>query len=491
MAGIRVGTVKMIEKNFLFNDQSRFFKYNHKDENDSSSSQSISYSESLPSRESSVDLTPDVRIISMLKKKHECVQELTERLRKFDHFSCFFALSGLLFSIISCELGEEQYELIQILRMLCVVCTVNLGFCIFMSWKVYYCINREKKIGIVEGCTKTFRSNWTGKVMVFEIMFYAIQPLPFADYTFKAYQLNGLLTIRLSEILTSFMLLRVFICLKLFRHHSKWTNEHSSAVCDLYAAKATELYALKALLIEKPVELLVPLLLLSTIILSLALRIYERNFESDSVAQDYSYIWNAMWLILLTMTTAGFGDFYPKTHPGRFIAALSAYWGIFLFSIIILTLTNFSHLNPAQQRSFNLIKRLQLRKQSKSFACAYIISMLETLISNSKSKVPSKSNIRNLIKIKSNFKDFKKFQRFYIQVEKTPGELLRIINEKLRIEIENLENKIREAKDLHSQLENIVYSQDNSIELLKEAKKYVREILISPGKHEVIKVEDL
>lgn len=491
MAGMRVGTVKMIEKNFLFNDQSKFLRSKRKESSVSSSSQSISCSESLPSRESSIDLTPDVRIESMLRKKHERVQYLTERLRKFDHFSCFFALCGLLLSLISCELGEKQYNLIQILLVLCTVCTVNLGFCISKSWKIYYCIYREKKIGIVEGCTKTFSKNWTAKAMLFEMLVYFIQPLPFFDCKFEVYQLSGLLTIRLNEILTSFMLLRAFICLKLLRHHSKWTNEHSSAVCDLYAAKATELYALKALLIEKPVALLVPLLLLSTLVLSLALRIYERNFESDSIAQDYSYIWNAMWLVLLTMTTAGFGDFYPKTHPGRFIAALSAYWGIFLFSIIIITLTNFSHLNPAQQRSFNLIKRLQLRRQSKSFACAYIISMLETLIINSKSKVPSKNNLKNLIKIKTNFKDFKKFQRFYIQVEKTPGEMLRLINEKLRIEIENLDNKIGEAKDLNQQLENIVESQENSIDLLRESKNCMKEILLFRVKPEVIKVEDL
>lgn len=477
MAGLRVGTVRMIENKFAFADRSRFLNFERRMSSQSSISQSMSCTESLPSKESSADLSPDVRIEPMLRKKHQHVLNLTKKIRKFDHFSCFLAVSGLSLSLISCELAHDQYELMQILLVLVSISTLLLVFCVFKSWNLRFWMNREKKIGITEGCTKTFVGSKVAKFMIIEILVYFIQPLPFVDVKFEVYQLSGVMNIKLNEILTSFMLLRVFICFKLLRHHSKWTNEHSSAVCDLYAAKGTEVYALKALLIDKPVELLIPLLLISTLILSIALRIYERNFETDSIAQDYSYLWNSMWLILLTMTTAGFGDFYPKTHPGRFIAALSAYWGIFIFSIIIITLTNFSHLRPAQQRSFNFLKRLHLRKRSNSFACIYIITMLETLMLNLKSVIPAKKNLDYLIKLKSYFSNFKKYQRFYIQVEKTPGEMLRIINEKLRIEIENLYTKINEAKDFELQLKTIIESQDNSIQLLKESKNCMMEIL--------------
>ena len=485
MAGLRAGTVRMIENSFAFGDRSRFLNYDRRMSSDSSISNSISSTGSLPSKESSVDLSLDIRIEPMLRKKHQHVLLLTEKIRKFDHFSCFFALSGLALSLLSCELANDQYELMQILLVLVSISTLLLDFCVFKSWSLKYWMNREKKIGILEGCTKTFGKSEDAKFMVFELVVYSLQPLPFVDVKFDVYQLSGVMIIKLNEILTSFMLLRVFVCFKLLRHHSKWTNEHSSAICDLYAAKGSEIYALKALLIEKPVELLVPLLLISILTLSIALRIYERNFETDSIAQDYSYLWNSMWLILLTMTTAGFGDFYPKTHPGRFIAALSAYWGIFIFSILIITLTNFSHLRPAQQRSYNFLKRLQLRNRSKSYACVYIITMLETLILNSKSIISEKKNTNYFMKLKSYFNNFKKYQRLYIQVDKTPGEMLRIINEKLRIELEKLENQINDAKDLKEQLKTMLESQEKSVMLLKESKNCMMEILRSQTRGKV------
>ena len=40
------------------------------------------------------------------------------------------------------------------------------------------------------------------------------------------------------------------------------------------------------------------------------------------------------------MTTVGFGDFYPRTHMGRFIMIIACFWGVFLVSMSIVSLNN-------------------------------------------------------------------------------------------------------------------------------------------------------
>ena len=47
-----------------------------------------------------------------------------------------------------------------------------------------------------------------------------------------------------------------------------------------------------------------------------------------------------MWCIVITMTTVGFGDFYPSTHLGRMIGVMAALWGTFLVSLMVVALTN-------------------------------------------------------------------------------------------------------------------------------------------------------
>lgn len=47
-----------------------------------------------------------------------------------------------------------------------------------------------------------------------------------------------------------------------------------------------------------------------------------------------------MWLIMITMMTVGFGDYYPKTHIGRGISIVACFWGVFIVSMMVVTLTN-------------------------------------------------------------------------------------------------------------------------------------------------------
>ena len=475
MAGFSARTFKLIESSHVFSDRSKIFQYQNHNSSNSSESESFSCTNSLPSRESSVDLTPDQRLEPMLRKKHKEVQSLSLKLRKFDHLSFISGFISLVFSQLSCELNKTEYYKIQFMLIVSFIFTAGLVYSLFKSWKIYFSLNREKKL-FSEASKKFFYRSSYFRYFLIEAFVYAVQPVPFLEVDFKVYQLNGALFISLNEILASFSLLRVFLSLKLLRHHSKWTNEHSSAICDLYAAKATEKYALKALLNEKPVQFMIPLLILSILVFSLALRIYERNFVSEESLQDYHYLWNSMWLISLTMTTVGFGDFYPKTHPGRFIAALSAYWGIFLVSLIILTLTNFSHFNPAEQRSYNFIQRIRLRNKSQNYASLFIAKMMEIFIHSSKGKFSKQNHVKNVILAKSLFKKFKHSKDVYLRVENSPEETLRIINDDLRITIEKIKGIIAWAKDFNTQIDNTLESQIIVIEYLSESRYSTQDI---------------
>ena len=43
---------------------------------------------------------------------------------------------------------------------------------------------------------------------------------------------------------------------------------------------------------------------------------------------------------MITMMTIGFGDFFPKTYLGRLFCIIACFWGVFMISIIVLSMTN-------------------------------------------------------------------------------------------------------------------------------------------------------
>lgn len=45
------------------------------------------------------------------------------------------------------------------------------------------------------------------------------------------------------------------------------------------------------------------------------------------------------WMTMVTMTTMGYGDFYPHTVLGRIIGVICGLWGAFIVSVIVVVLT--------------------------------------------------------------------------------------------------------------------------------------------------------
>ena len=53
-----------------------------------------------------------------------------------------------------------------------------------------------------------------------------------------------------------------------------------------------------------------------------------------------------MWLVMITMTTVGYGDIYPQTHFGRFFAVIACLIGMLLVSYLIVGVNSIFELTP-------------------------------------------------------------------------------------------------------------------------------------------------
>ena len=112
----------------------------------------------------------------------------------------------------------------------------------------------------------------------------------------------------------------------------------------------------------------------STMILSYVLRIFELPYFRAYENQDFDSYFNSMWCVLTTITTVGYGDVTPSTKPGRCIAMITAFWGAFLISILVVTVSSVFELNEKQRMALSHINLTRRAATTISSSIKYFLA---------------------------------------------------------------------------------------------------------------------
>lgn len=140
----------------------------------------------------------------------------------------------------------------------------------------------------------------------------------------------------------------------------------------MYGCESNYLYAIKCLFKDSPMLLIGIVFTSSIFIFALSLRIAERDVptilasmsngqsqsSSKSSSNDISSFENALWLTIITMTTVGYGDYYPRTIFGRIIDVILVVWGTFIVSLMVVVLTNTLNMDQSEKRALIVLNRL-------------------------------------------------------------------------------------------------------------------------------------
>ena len=87
------------------------------------------------------------------------------------------------------------------------------------------------------------------------------------------------------------------------------------------------------------------------------IRIFELPYyrSHDDLDSDFDNFFNAVYLVLITITTVGYGDFYPESNIGKVLAVCVAIFGAFLISLLVLAFGSIFDLDKDQKRALRHI----------------------------------------------------------------------------------------------------------------------------------------
>lgn len=277
---------------------------------------------------------------------------------------------GIGCGIIDYELSYDDHNNDQkdnriILECWCVATSISLIIGLVFRYRLMLLLDQAKR---TYSEYDTLVNTGLYKYLFVEIILISITPFPFIwdeDYTESYSDYNTHVNYRINDIFLLLMcIFRVYLLVRTSLTHSQFMDTRSQRVCTMSGSDASFMFSIKSLMKKKPYSVLLLSLILSVALFGFVLRIFERPLSIAS-NQDFNSINNAFWVTLITMTTVGYGDFFPKSNIGRLIGILIAFWGVAFVSLFVVTLTNLLLFKNGEEKSFILLQRLKSKDALK------------------------------------------------------------------------------------------------------------------------------
>ena len=154
-----------------------------------------------------------------------------------------------------------------------------------------------------------------------------------------------------SDFILLFMFLRLYILVRNIFNHSKFSDPYAKMHCDQYGFTANSRFVLKWYLVRYPGLTVWICLFSSILVFSYLMRIVERPFSliNDRMNEPF---FNNIYFIITTITTVGYGDFVPVTTLGKALFIITAFYGGFIISLLIVSVEGIFSLSTKQETAY-------------------------------------------------------------------------------------------------------------------------------------------
>ena len=224
--------------------------------------------------------------------------------------------------------------------------------------------------------------------VLLDLIFLAIMPFPSFNSIFKFRQLGTVTIYPWSSLTNAIISFRVLYLFKLLNVFSLYTSPKIEKILVKHSIKPNFLFNIKAYQKKFPFITLIIFFIISIYTFGLAIRYFEMYFWEGQtiVRQHWNYRWNAYWCLFISMTTVAFGDFYPRSHFGRFLIIFAIIIGIYFVSMMMRFITFKSILTDTEQKAYKLITRLRHRGELKNVNANIIYHSLKMIQLKKRSK---------------------------------------------------------------------------------------------------------
>lgn len=251
----------------------------------------------------------------------------------------------------------------------------------------------------------------------FKFLVFLSHPNPVFCHIFFSYhndKYNTNTIYSLNSLMSIICLLRVWFLIQYYLTHNIFSAPRTKRMAEMSSVNVDIMFSLKASIIKYPYRVYFLLFITCLIFSIFSLRVFEMELDSIT-SYNFKNYWNSSWCLIITILTVGYGDFVPSTSYGRIIGIITTMYGVFLLSMLIISVTNFLVLENNEKNIYLLIERIYMKNSEEKAAAKLISSFLALHYKMKRDKVDKSEvgpysdrillNLNNFLKAKKEIDD--------------------------------------------------------------------------------------
>ena len=300
-----------------------------------------------------------------------------------------------------------------------------------------------------------------------EILMCSMVSPPGFNNVHQAKMLGGTYEFKLDSFMAILSLIKAYHFIRLYTHYSVWLSDETQHICKRFGFIPNFYFVIKTELKQRPFKILFLALTILSLLAALIIQACERTFDPyDHKYQDYNYIMNPIWLCFVTMTTVGYGDFYPRTHMGRIAGVIVCLFGMISISLLVIFLQSLIEFNPKEQKYYQDCKKYNDQMQYQKRAGKVMLSAFKLKMSIKKLRKKEADSLlkqtitflqlKNFIKTSTSFN--RETQRRGNMLQLSVEEVLQNIESKIAFDLDKLCQKLDGLPRMSERIRNISVS---------------------------------
>lgn len=283
---------------------------------------------------------------------------------------------------------------------------------------------------------------------------------------------------------------KFFLVIQMLKGNTLWNSKISNAICRTYKVNPSLQFIIKSHLKSHPFLYLVLVYFAYLIFTSCIIRmlefgsVNEKDSEYQRKQSNLGILMNSFWMIAISSFSSGFGDFYPKSHLGRFLSFVFYVFGIIIVALFVLTIISVFEMSKDEKKSFLKLKKL-FNPENNEHKAGNLIREILILrkLKEMNNKNEFSSNVDYLMQLfiilsmlrkdTKNFRDNYKIARsFAVSVD----DLLKTMKKKIGDNINFFNNHIEKLVGIEVKLQQILDNQEVSTNILSDVRNYQNNI---------------